>query len=194
MLFRPLCPPGLPSGLSLSLESGRARSSSTTRIFSTAIRSLSIQYFTAWPDRFIKVVGLIHTSILPFHFSSTTAANRPTSNRPPNLTANASTTSNPILCRVPAYSSPILPRPAIRNFVAKGLPISIIAKTRLTANRASTKNKFIFCPPAWHQHKEPQQPPQQAWQRRQHRPPEQQHPQLERRQPLPVSADESARP
>ena len=39
---------------------------------------------------------------------------------PPCRATSLSATSKPILCRVPAYSVPIFPRPTIRNFSIKG--------------------------------------------------------------------------
>ena len=56
--------------MSTELFNGKATSSMITNKFSMEIFSLSIQYLTAFPLRFMKVVGQMQINILPFHFNS----------------------------------------------------------------------------------------------------------------------------
>src|SRR6185503_13813675 len=90
-LRKPLCPPSLPEGRSRIFERGNATSSVITKVFSKAIFSLSIQYFTALPLKFIYVVGQMQTKIFPFQFTSATYASLPGENLPPCFITKAFT-------------------------------------------------------------------------------------------------------
>src|SRR5579862_3049678 len=120
MLVSPLWPPALPSGRSLNRFMGMAISSTITSKLTICISSLVSQYLTAFPLRFIKVVGTMQMTGLLRSLILATPAYRFTLNEPLCLCTNMFATSKPILCRVPSYSVPALPNPTIRNLLIIG--------------------------------------------------------------------------
>jgi hypothetical protein len=96
---------------------GIATSSNTTSMcFAGSIFSLSIQYFTAFPLRFIKVVGQIQTNVLPFHRTSAIKASRSGLN-PPCFVTKPSPHQNQCYGVYAHIHLPTFPKPTIKNFM-----------------------------------------------------------------------------
>jgi hypothetical protein len=66
------------------------------------------------------VVGLIRIKVLPFDLNVVLWQKRELSKMILDALAKASNTINPILCRVPEYSGPMFPNPAMRYFKGSG--------------------------------------------------------------------------
>jgi hypothetical protein len=76
------------------------------------------QRATAWPERFMKVVGCSSQSFAGARRLAEELALR--GERAFSLSARWSTNQKPTLCRVASYSGPGLPRPTIRRGVIHG--------------------------------------------------------------------------
>src|ERR1043166_9751204 len=126
--FSPLWPPELPRCRSRIAPNGSAKSSLTTInafLKPPLPSSLEIKQPTASPLKFIYVCGFANLT----RWSSITAL--PTSDwqsrrftLTPASAANLSTSMNPRLCRVCAYSSPGFPSPTIKYIANSQLPIA----------------------------------------------------------------------
>ena len=108
----PLCPARPPPRRSCSRPVSRSLSSWTTSTSSGSSLKKRAAACTARPESFMKVSGLSSATLCP---SMRISASRPLNferHWPSCRRASSSTTSQPTLCRLRAYSAPGLPRPA----------------------------------------------------------------------------------
>jgi len=144
--FNPLCPPWVPSFLSLIEPSGMLKSSTTITFFVSLWETIRRTSATAMPERFMKVDGFTVAILKPFPVVPIVMAALSACRKfvCVNELSIKSTTLKPMLWRFLWYSSPGLPKPNMQQDTFSG-PVCLFFTRALKNESKDICSMLLLC-------------------------------------------------